>query len=216
MEQSIKIAEYSKTYTYQKYQDLHKDLMTELKTYSDDTTNSLRARIIAEWLQIFLGKESFNSFKSFFEHQKIKRSTLPYTDPNIKPLFGIYYETYVNYFDVKENLEQLINYKDELTSYADKVLIDYVATFSNTENLNADSKVVNYTIQDSSTTPPTTTHEGSVNITFYNSIDQSKQVVYFKDLIQTTGDLEQGDVLVIDNTNFETSNPPPIHKTKKE
>lgn len=209
LEQNIKTYEYSKTYTYQQYQDLHTDLMKELKAYTDDPANlDVRGKIIAEWLQIFLAKESLNSFLSFFEHQKIKRSTSPYTDGNIKPLFDIYYETYITYVDTEKNLEKLVTEKDELTAYSgENVLVDYVATFSNSENLSADSKNVNYSITDTTTSPATVTHEGSVNISYYNAKSFNKQVIHFKDLIQTTGDLAKGDVLVIDNTNFETSNP---------
>lgn len=205
LEQNIKTATYSADYVFKIFMATDTALFSALQAFSNDISKPLRGRIIAEWLQIFLTNKTLNSFKSFFEHQKINSGITPYKDRTIKPLMDVYYKQFLDYFEEDFQLNRYVQQTSELEKSGGEIITDYIPSFSTTENVKADSKNVTYQITDSSSI---LTHEGTLDVNYYNSALHSKKGVIISNLIQTTGTLANGDILNIAHTNFETSSPP--------
>ena len=88
-------------YFHNKFTTLSNQVFTQLKTFADDNSNTLKERLIAEQLVIFLKIESFNSYKNYFEY------TLPKIDKTKKPfrtnydLTQNFYKYWINYVNAK-------------------------------------------------------------------------------------------------------------------
>ena len=195
--------ESSKKYYRGKFDDASTKLKTALQDYTNDASNTLRSRVIAEQLLIFLSTETLNSYKNFFEHTFVNNASLPYT--RVLSLLKQFYSTFQEYHQYDtlfDNSTELVNL---LQNSGQFVITDFIPAF-NPHNINIkdDKKIVEYT--DSSGAK-----KGEIEIEYFNSVDESRIGVVIYDLKQTSTDLlANGDKIIIKQdsggTNyFETS-----------
>ena len=189
---------------------LSAQVFTQLKTFADNDTNELRARITAEQLIIFLKIGTFNSYKNYFEY------TLPKIDKKKKPfrtnydLTQNFYKYWINFANAEYIYDSAVSIQSQLSKSKDKVITKFTSSFTADENVLIDDKVVNYEVKDATNV---VTKEGLISIKYFNSFEISaagtktplKHQVIINDLNETIGELKSGDVMIIEDNNFETS-----------
>lgn len=189
-------------YYHNEFKILSNRVFTELRTFADDDTQELRARIIAEQLLIFLKIESFNSYKNYFEYtlSKINKQKKPFRanyDLTIN-----FYKYWINYVNAQYIYENATIIQSQLDTSKEKVITKFTPSFTLNENVEIDDKIVNYEVEDAT---GTVEKEGLLHIKYFNSKLEGKYQIIINDFSETTGELKNGDVMLIDDYNFKTS-----------
>ena len=192
-------------YLKNKFQKNKTTLLAELQQIVDTETD-LRVRIILEQLKIFLNFETFNSYKNYFEYTltKMDRRYKPWNNANLMLSFEDFYKSFVNYVDAEYRYNKYVSIQNQLETSTNNVLTQFQGDFTPFENVLIGKKTVTYQVFDTST-PPAVVKEGQIGISYFNSKSQSKQQVIINNLTETTGTLSDGDVLIVDDSNFESS-----------
>ena len=156
---------------------------------------------------IFLTTETFNSYKNFFEFTlpKMNRTYKPWNNATLMSSFQNLYQNYVNYIEAEYLYEKYASIVNQLDTSNDNVITQFQSDFTPFENVLINKKTVQYQVFDSSTTPPTVAKSGDISISYFNSKLLSKQQVIINDLTESSGTLSNGDVLIVEDTNFESS-----------
>ena len=205
--ENISSAKGNINYYTNQFQNNKSNLLAQLKLITDDITNNLRVRIIIEQLMIFLKTETFNSYKNYFEFTlpKMNKTYKPWRDSTLMTSLQNFYKSFVNYIEAEYIYDKYVSIVNQLDTSTDNVITQFQSDFTPFENVLINKKTVPYQVFDTSTTPATVAKAGDISISYFNSALLSKQQVIINNLTESSGTLSNGDVLIVENTNFESS-----------